>query len=148
MPSFEHSITVQRSLFDVFKYLSDFERATQWQAATSSARVTAGNPVRVGTMVSQNRRLLGPVFINADVIDYQVNKQIQLQGVFQQFPFTRTYRVESIGGMQTRVHDHMVMQTGCLYAWYTPVLSLMLKRQIAEEWQQFKKILEARQERV
>ena len=148
MPSFEHTITVQRSLFDVFKYLADFERAPQWQPSTSSAHVTAGDPVRVGTMVSQNRRLIGAVFVNADVVDYQVNKQIQLQGVFQRFPFTRTYRVESIGGMQTRVHDRMVMQTGCLYAWYTPVLSTLLNKQIAQEWQQFKQILESRQEKA
>lgn len=147
MPSFEHHVTIQRPSFDVFRYVGNFNNAPKWQTSTLAVTLTAADPVRVGTMVALRRAFMGRhISINLDVLDYQMNKVIELKGVFNIFPFHRIISFSSSGGGATHIHDQIHIRTGWLYSWYNPFLSRALGGQIRQEWDTLKRLMEARAE--
>lgn len=146
MAEISHKITIQRPSFDVFKAVADFKTAAEWQPNTVQISLSAAEPLRVGTMISQTRRFMGrTVFMNADVIEYVPNKKIELKGIFIIFPFTRTITVDSSGGGQSTLSDHITLRTGCIYFWYTPILTAGLRGQTKAEWDTLRRRLESRQ---
>jgi len=54
-----HSIEIERSPEDVFAYLDDLERHSEWQPRILSTQVETEGPVRVGTRVREHRRIGG-----------------------------------------------------------------------------------------
>ena len=137
MPLIKNTVQIQKPLFDVFKAAGSFEEWEQWQPSTKQVVVTSGNPVRSGTMVSMRR---GTSFVNADVVDFQRNKEMQLKGRWGRFPFTRNIRFESAGGATTII-DELNIKTGWLFFWYAPILQMTLNNEINGEWQNLKKRL-------
>lgn len=142
MPRIEHRVTIQRPVFDVFKLAGDFNRWLEWQAGITDVSMISGNPIRSGTMLSVRRNLLGRnVFINADVIEYDRNKRIELRGVHGTFPFQRVQEFQS-QGRETLIIDNLNFKTGILYFWYGPILAGALRRQMEADWASLKQLLE------
>ncbi|MEX2612366.1 MAG: SRPBCC family protein [Gaiellaceae bacterium] len=52
-----HSVEISRSPEDVFAYLTDFSRSSEWQENLVSASVEGGDPLRVGSHVKMTRRI-------------------------------------------------------------------------------------------
>lgn len=133
----ENKITIQKPLFEVFKYAGNPETYPEWQPKTNQVRITAGNPLRSGSMISINR---GSTFINADLVDYQRNKEILLRGMWGRFQFERKTRFESMGGA-TGIDDRLTVQVGWLFFWYVPILQMTLNGEISKEWETLKQRL-------
>jgi hypothetical protein len=138
MPVIEQKIVIQKPLFDVFRVAMDFNHASSWQPRTTAINITSGDPLRPGTMLSIRR---GSVFINADVIEYERNKKITMQGIWGRFRFNRVIEFHS-GGRETTITDKLNIHTGWLYFWYAPILTMNLGSELKAEWAQLKKQLE------
>lgn len=52
-----HSVEINRSPEEVFAYVTDPSRFTEWQDAVVSARVEGGGPVHQGTRIALTRRM-------------------------------------------------------------------------------------------
>lgn len=142
MPTIKNEIVVQRNFLEVFRYLSDFERASEWQPSVVASTLSAADPVRAGTMISQTRKFNGrDIFMNADVVDFVRNKKIELQGIIIRYNFTRLIEIDSMG-TETRIRDEMYIKVPFIYLWDSPIVSSTLNRQINEEWQNAKRLLE------
>lgn len=140
----EQKVTVRRALPDVWRMISDFEDYPRWQPHTRLAKVTPNDPIRQGSMLYiEKSDPLGVTFINADLIEFQRSKMIDMKGVYGRFRFRRTMEF-STSGMETLVRDRIEMNPGCLYFWYTPILRSMLTSQMQREWDAVKKTLENR----
>lgn len=139
MPVIEQTIVIQKPLFDVFRVATDFAHWNTWQSGVSNVALISGDPIRPGTMISLER---GSTFINADVTDYQRQKNLSLSGVWGRFRFTRTIEF-SASGRETTVRDKLTVTTGLLWFWYNPILSASLNRQIKSDWTNLKKQLES-----
>jgi uncharacterized membrane protein len=127
--------TIDRPVTDVFRLVVDFRRAPEWQTHVLTSGVTAGDPVRLGTSVSQSWRWMGgDAFMNADVVEYEINKRVRLSGVFIRFPFTRDIWFSSTGGRQTAIIDTVTFRTGWLYFWYAPILGARMRRVMGATW--------------
>lgn len=145
MPLIEQTITIQRPLFDVFREAGDFEQFKVWQRDVLDISLISGDPIRPGTMVSMTRRFGGRVlFINADVVDYQRNKAIELNGVWGRFPFRRRTEFSSAGGGQTQIHDTLNIRLPWFYFWYSPIFTPSVRRLVTSDWQTLKSKLESR----
>ena len=141
MPTVEHRETIQRPVFDVFKLAGDFERWDSWQEGVTDVSLIAANPIRPGTSVTVRRNMMGRnVFINADVVEYDRHKRINLKGVHGIFPFTRTIEFQS-QGRETQIVDSMTVRTGFIFFWYGPILSGALRRQMQKDWANLKQML-------
>jgi polyketide cyclase/dehydrase/lipid transport protein len=57
---FENTITIERSLGDVFAYLADFEKVPTWNYAIARTRKLSEGPVGIGTRYRQVRKLPRP----------------------------------------------------------------------------------------
>jgi ribosome-associated toxin RatA of RatAB toxin-antitoxin module len=53
----EHSVEINRTPEDVFAYVTDPSRFTEWQDAVVSARVVDSDPVKQGSKVALTRRM-------------------------------------------------------------------------------------------
>jgi uncharacterized protein YndB with AHSA1/START domain len=54
-----HSVEIDRSPEDVFAYVTDPERFTEWQSTVVSAHAEDGNPVHLGSRVVMTRKMGG-----------------------------------------------------------------------------------------
>ena len=138
----EQKVTVRRALPEVWRMVSNFEEYPRWQSHTRLAKVTPNDPVRQGSMLYiEKSDPLGVTFINADLVEFQRNKMIEMKGVYGRFRFRRTMEF-SLSGTETLVRDRIEMTPGCLYFWYTPLLRSTLSSQMQREWDAVKKALE------
>lgn len=141
----EQKVTIHRVVPEVWRMVSDFEAYPTWQPNTRLVKVTPNDPVRQGSMVYIERSdPLGITFINADLIEFQRSKMIDMKGVHGRFRFRRTIEF-SPSGTDTLVKDRIEMTPGCLYFWYTPILRAQVAGQMQREWAAVKKALENRQ---
>jgi len=139
----DQKYTIHKALPDVWRMVSDFEQYPRWQPGVRLARVTPNDPIRTGSMLYiEQQGLLGTTFINADLIDFQRSKIIDMKGVYGRFRFRRTIELSS-AGRETTVRDRIEMNPGCLYSWYTPLLRAQLSGQMQRDWNTLKKQLEA-----
>jgi uncharacterized membrane protein len=138
----DQSITIQKPLFDVFKTATDYEQYPTWQTGVSLVKLTSGDPIRTGTMLYMEKQFLGgKTFVNADIVEFQRNKSIEMQGIHGRFRFKRIIDFSS-SGRDTVIRERFEMNTGCLYFWYNPILQSALTNQIKQEQALLKKKLE------
>lgn len=57
MAAIRESVEIARRPEDVFAYLDDFTRHGEWQASIVSVRLDTEGPTRVGTRVTETRRM-------------------------------------------------------------------------------------------
>jgi carbon monoxide dehydrogenase subunit G len=145
MADIEHQMTIARPVTEVYSALTDYDNLAEmqrWQPATLSLSVTAGNPLRAGTMIAMTRRFMGgKIFVNVDVLEIQRNKRIELKGVHGRFPFRREIEINP-SGRETLIHDSIYLKTSWLFFWYRPFVIRALTRQTTQEWANLKKMLE------
>lgn len=145
MADIEHQITIARPVSDVFNALANYdnlEAIQKWQPDTLSVGVTAGSPLRAGSMIAMTRRFMGgKTFVNVDVMEIQRNKRFELNGIHGRFSFRREIEVNPVG-RETVIRDNITIKTGWLFFWYRPFVTGTLSRQTAQEWKNLKEVLE------
>jgi len=146
MADIEHSITINSNLIEVYKAVTaygDADELKTWQTTIKSVGVTAGNPIRTGSMIAMKRQfILSEVFVNVDVVDLQRNKRFELKGVHGRFPFRREIEF-SPNGRETQIKDRIWLKTGFIFFWWRPFVISALKSQTAKEWESLKQVLKA-----
>lgn len=137
MADIEHSITIKQNLADVYKAVTaygDTDSLKEWQTSIKSLGVTAGDPLRTGSMIAMKRQfIMSEVFINLDVTDLQRNKRFDLKGIHGRFSFRREIEF-SPNGRETQIKDRIWLKTGILFFWWRPFVLAALKSQTAQEW--------------
>lgn len=145
MADIEHKITINSNLVEVYKQVIAFEDSDalkEWQPNLKSVGVTAGDPLRTGSMIGMRRKfVMSEIFVNADVIDMQRNKRLELKGVHGRFRFQREIEFAS-SGRETIVHDRIWLKVGWLFFLWKPIAISTLRSQTAQEWQNLKQLLD------
>lgn len=145
MADIEHSITVSSNLVEVYKAVTAYDDADsikEWQTSIKSLGVTAGSPLRTGSMIAMKRQfIMSEVFMNVDVTDLQRNKRFDLQGIHGRFSFRREIEF-SPSGRETVIKDRIWLKTGILFFWWRPFVLAALKGQISKEWASLKQLMD------
>jgi uncharacterized membrane protein len=142
MARIEHTITVQRPVTLVYGLLTDFKRLRDWQPDLLSVHLTSADPLRVGTMMSQERRFgAGQTFLNVDVLEVVRNQALEYSGLHGRFRLRRRIELSPQGG-STQVKDVIDLRIPFLWGLLSPLHAATLRRQTADEWQRFKALLE------
>ncbi len=146
MPQIEQSVTINRPISEVFRFAADFEnKAQQWQPDIIQHYQTE-DKVRVGVMITQSRstRLLGwRLDLNADITGYQPNKLIEYKGVLGRFPVLGRLEFSSAGG-STTVTESMDIRLGCLFAPFSPLMTMVMTGRTRRVLERLKQLLESR----
>jgi uncharacterized membrane protein len=145
MADIEQQITIACPISEVYKAVTDYENSDvlkSWQRDLKAVGITAGNPLRTGSMIGMTKRFMaGEIFVNVDIVDLQRNKRFELKGVHGRFPFSRAIEF-SPNGRETIVYDKITLRVGWLFFWYRSIVTGALHKQTAQEWQNLKQYLE------
>lgn len=145
MADIEIKLTLTANVSEVYSIITDYESENQlreWQPDVKSVGVTAGKPMRTGSMVALTKSFMGSdVFVNFDVIDMQRNKRFEVKGIHGRFPFTRIIEVTP-NGRETIVTDRISINSGVFWFWWKPFVIRGLRAQIQDQWIKLKQSLE------
>ena len=141
MPKFETQVLINRPVFQVFRYVGDFNNDVNWRNV-KNVGITSGDPIRTGSMVAMTRRILARNgFVNCDVTDYERNKKIELKGSYWGFPFVSTITFEH-RGQQTNIKETLDIRTRWFF-WFGIFFNLTLKGVSRREWDKLKQVLDS-----
>ncbi|RMG83753.1 MAG: hypothetical protein D6712_12560 [Chloroflexi bacterium] len=139
---FEHSIIIERPISEVFQYVADWQNTVEWQAGTGQVTVVPEGSLRIGAMVTQERKR-GWLF-NADVVDYQPNKVLALRGILGRWQVRDTYTFMPVG-RTTKITIERVTPGGFFTRLMAPFMPMRIRRQINDDLARLKAILEAKE---
>lgn len=145
MADIEHQVTIARPISEVYKAVTDYgdtEAMQEWQSDLKTVGITAGDPLRTGSMIGMTKRFISSIiFVNVDVSELQRNKRFEIQGVHGRF-FLRREIEFTPSGRETVIKDKITLRVGWFLFWYRPIVKGALRSQTEKEWQKLKQLLE------
>lgn len=145
MATVEVDVIIERPISDVFKAVTNYDNKAemrQWRSSVKNIGITAGNPLRTGSMIALTKSFMGSeTFINMDITDLERNKRVVFKGIHGRFPFTREISFTP-DGRNTIVKDSYNVQLSWIWFWYAPFFNGALRNQVVKEWQALKTMLE------
>jgi uncharacterized membrane protein len=145
MAVIRESIEIARSPEDVFRYLDDLARHSEWQEGIVSARVETDGPTRVGTRAVEVRRMGGrEMTVTYEVTRHDPPRAFGFEGVDGPVRVTGLGTVEPVGdGTSSRVTielDFVGHGAGKLLA---PLARSHARKQVPKDQQRLKERLES-----
>jgi len=142
MPLIEQRVTINRSVTDIFRFMSDFGNNPRWQP--SGMRLERVGKVRMGDMIVGHQRMLGRMhFVNADVVDYAPNQRLAYTGVMGGYNFRTTYDYNRAAG-----GTEVIIRTDLRIPWFMfflrPFVLSGVRRQMAASLEKLKQVMEDR----
>ncbi len=145
MPKFENQVLINRTVFQVFSYVGDFNNDVHWRNV-QGVGITSGSPIRAGSMVAMTRRIMGRRgFVNSDVTVYERNKKIELKGSYWGFPFICTLTFDH-RGQQTNIRESLDIRTRWMF-WFGIFFNMALKGVLRKELANLKHLLDSHGDR-
>lgn len=145
MPAIEHKITINRSVAEIFRFMTDFSNNPKWQP--DSIQLERSGKVKVGDMVVGMQRVMGRMqHVNADVVDYVPNQKLAYTGIMGIYPFRTTYSFDFSGAGGTQVTVLTDIRIPWLYIMFRPFVLSGLNKQTQTSLDNLKAFLEARRD--
>jgi uncharacterized membrane protein len=138
------SIEIKRPAQEVFAYLDQLDRHTEWQSSLVSAKVETEGATRVGTRVVERRKVPGGARdIPYEITDHQPPRTASFRGTAGPVRPVGTVTVDPLGESSSRMTLELELEghgIGKLFA-------IFARRQAAKELpkshQKFKELLES-----
>ena len=109
MLAFENTIRIDRTVAEVFAFLSDFEHIPKWNYYVLEVRQLFDNPIGAGTTYHQVRKSDEQDF---RIIEFQPNHTVAVKTLPQSSPsFERKFTLYEEGDT-TRIRDEWKLDTG------------------------------------
>ncbi len=138
----EHSITINKSVAEVFAYTNDPEKTTTWQGGVTSVKYPEGTP-GVGTQYIEIRKFMGRDMETAvEITALEPNKKYAAKALSGPVPFEVTVNFESVGEgtMMTTIVE---AEPGGFFKLAEGMVSKQLQKSLQEDSERLKAILEA-----
>ena len=143
MVKIEQSVVIDRPIEEVFAFVTDIEKFSQWSAELVEARKTSEGPVGVGTTFSGVVQLLGRRMHNThEVTEYEPNRKLSFRTITSPVPMEAEVRFESIDN-HTTVTTVAEVQPGGFFRLAAPIFRRMVNRQYETNLANLKDLLEA-----
>ena len=144
MKKIEQSIVINRPVEEVFAFYTDLSNSTQWETGVLEVRQTNEGPSGVGTTWKGVRQNLGRRFEQiVEVTEWEPNRKASYESTSKPFPMQASFSFESIEGT-TRITVVANVQFSGLFKLVKPIVIRMVNKQIEANFQNLKKLLEAR----
>ena len=140
----KHSIDINRPADEVFAYLDQLDRHSEWQSSLVSAKVETEGPTRVGTRVVERRKVPGGARdIPYQITEHEPPRKASFRGTAGPVRPLGTVTVDPLGESSARMTTELELEghgIGKLFA-------IFARRQAAKELPQsnekFKQMLES-----
>ena len=142
MPVIEQRVNINRSVTDIFRFMTDFGNNPRWQP--SGMKLERVGKVRMGDMIVGHQRMMGRMqFVNADVVDYLPNQRLAYTGVMGGYNFRTTYDFSLVQG-----GTDVIIRTDIRIPWYLfmfrPFVLGGVRGQISASLERLKQVMEDR----
>jgi hypothetical protein len=145
MPVIEHKVAINRSVADIYRFMSDFSNNPKWQPP--SMRLERAGKVRIGDMIVGTQRIMGQMrHVNADVVDTSPNQRLAYTGVMGGFPFRTTYNFNFAGPGGTQVSITTDIRIPWFNFMFRPFVVAGVRSQTVTALENLKEFLEARRD--
>jgi carbon monoxide dehydrogenase subunit G len=138
---FSNTITIQRSLQDVFEFVSDFENVPKWNYAIAETRKVSEGPVGVGTTYRQVRTIPSRSEETFEVTGFETDRRFAVRGGLGPFEGTLAYEFEEVDGV-TRLTNRAELEARGIMKLATPIASGRVRDAVAENLETLKRLLE------
>jgi carbon monoxide dehydrogenase subunit G len=140
-----HSVEISRSPEDVFACLNDFSRFGEWQEGLVSARLEGDGPVKVGSRVTQTRRIgRGERTMTTEVTEYSPPRSYAFRGIDGPIRAMGKGTVEPLdNGARSRVTFELDFQGHGFGKLLLPLVRSQARKQLATTHQRLKERLES-----
>lgn len=145
MPVVEHKVLINRSVSDIFRFMSDFANNPKWQP--TSVQLEKAGKIKIGDMVVGKQRIMGRMqHVNADVVDFSPNQKIAYTGIMGNYPFRTTYSFNFSGAGGTEVTILTDIRIPWFYFLFRPFVMAGLNSQTVTSLENLKQFLEGRRD--
>jgi uncharacterized protein YndB with AHSA1/START domain len=138
------SIEIQRPPEEVFAYLDQLDRHTEWQNSLVSAKVETEGATRVGTRVVERRKVPGGARdIPYEITEHEPPHKASFRGTAGPVRPVGTVTVDPVGESSSRMTLELELQghgVGKLFAFFA---RRQAAKELPESHQKFKELLES-----
>ncbi|MFD0362340.1 SRPBCC family protein [Nocardia sp. GCM10030253] len=142
MSTFENTLTINRTVEDVFDYLAQFENVPRWNYAITETSKTSDGPVGIGSTYRQTRSIPQPAEESFEVTGFDPSKRLEIRGQLGPFPAVVSYVLEPISG-GTLLRNTIELEVRGALRLAGPVLTARVKSAVAANLEVLRQLLEA-----
>ena len=143
MAKVEVSKVINGLASDIFAYLTDIEKGTEWQAELLEAGQTSTGPMGVGTTIREVRRFMGrrmeTVFL---ITEFEQDQKMSFKSTSAPFPLRGQYTLEG-AEEGTRVTFSIEADLSGVFKMAETIVVQSAKRQMDADISKLKTLLEA-----
>jgi uncharacterized membrane protein len=134
--------TIGRPCEEVAAFVRDPANDTTWIGGLRSARLLTPGPVAVGSQVERVASFLGRRVEYVNEITELTGERLAMRSVRAPFPMRVTYGHRQTGESDTEVSVRVEGDAGRYYALLAPLLGVAVRRSIARDLRNLKRVLE------
>jgi uncharacterized membrane protein len=140
------SIEIDRPPEEVFAYLAELEKHSEWQADLIRSKVETDGPIGVGTRVSDTRKVPGgPREMTYEIIEHDPPHKSSWRGVNGPVRADGSVIVEPVGdGARSRVTVELNLVGHGIGVLFAPLARMQASKQVPKNQTKLKEILERR----
>jgi len=139
----EKSTVIERSVEDVFAYVSDQTNAVHWQAGLVEVRRLTDGPIGVGNRHTIVRTFMGRrLAVENEYIAFEPGRRIAFRTTSGPMPLEASYLVEAVAD-GTRVTSTIAMEASGFVSLAEPLIAAGLRREMDAAFRELKRVLEA-----
>jgi uncharacterized protein YndB with AHSA1/START domain len=143
MTKLEQSVVINRPIEEVFAFVTDIEKISQWMSELVEAKQTSEGPMGVGTTISAVASPLGRrVESTQEVVEYEPNRKFAIKSTAGPVPSEDAYTFESVAG-GTKVTRVTEAEVGGFFKLAEPLFARTMRRQFETNFANLKDLLEA-----
>jgi carbon monoxide dehydrogenase subunit G len=144
MVRFELSVEIDRSVHEVWQYLTEPEHVPEWQSSATSSHKISPGPMGVGARLRDERRFLGRrATSEVEVTEFEPERLFTLHGLSGPVRFTVRHRLsENQGGTRLDVEAEADPGHG-LGRFVRPMIERAAEHELKGDFARLKEILEA-----
>jgi uncharacterized membrane protein len=140
----KHSIDINGSAEEVFAYLDQLERHSEWQRSLVSAKVETEGPTRVGTRAVERRKVPG----GARNIPYQITEhepayKFSFRGTAGPVRPVGTVIVDPVGESSSRMTVELDLEGHGIGKLFAILARRQAAKEVPKDNQKFKEVLES-----
>jgi uncharacterized protein YndB with AHSA1/START domain len=143
MTKLESSVVINRPLEEVFAFVTNPEKMTQWMAELVEVKQTSEGSVGVGTTFSAVAKPLGRrAESTQEVVEYEPNGKFAIKSASGPVASQDEYTFESVAG-DTKLTRVVEAEMGGFFKLAEPLVVRMMRRQFKTNFANLKDLLEA-----
>jgi len=140
--NFSNTVTIKRTPADVFAYLAQFENVPRWNEAIDKTWKTSPGPVGIGSRYVQTRSQPSPGEDSFEVIEYEPDRTLAIEGTFGPFTGRFSYQLEPLENA-TKLTNEVNLEPSGLMRIAAPIATPRIKSAVAKNLSQLKQLLES-----